>query len=154
MLTSNLWIEAGLVNGALGYIRNIIYKPGNAPLDPPTYVMVEFNNYSRIPFEDVAPKLILISPIQRGHTHQFPLCLAWASTIHKLQGLTLSKTSFNIGPRERTRLTFVAISQVKSLDGLRISPPFSYDCYEKMKTRKQVVKRKAEEERLKSLERD
>ena len=153
MLTSNLWIEAGLVNGALGYIQNIIYKPGNAPPDPPTYVMVEFDNYSGMPFEDGAPKLILISPIQRGCIHQLPLHLPWALTIHKSYGLTLSNTTVDIGPRERTRLTFVAISRVKSLDGLRISPPFCYDRYEKMKTGKQVVKRKAEEERLKYQER-
>ena len=107
-----------------------------------------------MPFEDGPPKLIPISPIQRGHTRQLPLRLAWALTIHKSQGLTLSKETIDIGPRERTWLTFFAISRVNSLDGLRISPPFSYDRYEKMKTGKQVVKRKAEEEHLKSLERD
>ncbi|XP_057838552.2 uncharacterized protein LOC131048569 [Cryptomeria japonica] len=152
MLTSNLWIEAGLVNGALGYIQNIIYKPRCAPPDPPTYVMVEFDNYSGLPFEDASPNLIPISPIQRGCTRQLPLRLAWALTIHKSQGLTLSKATIDIGPRERSRLTFVAISRVKALDGIRISPPFSYDRYEKMKTGKQLTKRKAEEERLKSLE--
>ncbi|XP_057853551.2 uncharacterized protein LOC131063676 [Cryptomeria japonica] len=133
MLTSNLWIEAGLVNGALGYIQNIIYKPGCAPPDPPTYVMVEFDNYSGLPFEDASPNLIPISPIQRGRTRQLPLQLAWALTIHKSQGLTLSKATIDRGPRERSGLTFVAISCVKALDGIRISPPFSYDHYEKMK---------------------
>ena len=68
MLTSNLWIEEGLVNGALGYIRNIIYKPVNTPPNPPTYVMVEFDNYFGMSFEDKAPKLIPISSIQRGYT--------------------------------------------------------------------------------------
>lgn len=51
MLTSNLWIELGLVNGALGYIWNIIYKLGSAPPDPPSYVMVEFDNYSKMPLK-------------------------------------------------------------------------------------------------------
>ncbi|XP_057814333.2 uncharacterized protein LOC131028125 [Cryptomeria japonica] len=114
--------------------------------------MVEFDNYSGLPFEDASPNLIPISPIQRGHTRQLPLRLAWALTIHKSQGLTLSKATIDIGPRERAGLTFVAISRVKALDGIRISPPFSYDRYEKMKTGKQLAKRKAEEERLKSLE--
>ena len=68
------------------------------------------------------------------------------------QGLTLSKATFDIGPREREGLTFVAISCVNSLEGLRIMPPFTYNLYEKMKTGKQLSKRKVEECRLRSLE--
>ena len=52
---------------------------------------------------------------------------------------------------ERQGLTFTAISRVKSLDGLRFQPPFSYDRYEKMGKCAGVSKRKDEEERLKSL---
>ncbi|XP_059076947.1 uncharacterized protein LOC131876152 [Cryptomeria japonica] len=152
MLTSNLWIQAGLVNGALGYVQKIVYKPGSAPPDPPTYVMVEFDNYSGLPFEDHHPNTIPITPIQKGRTLQLPLRLAWALTIHKSQGLTLPKVTIDIGPRERTGLTFVAVSRVKSLEGLRIMPPFTYDRYEKMKKGRQLVKRKAEENRLKLLE--
>ena len=81
-----------------------------------------------------------------------PLRLAWALTIHKSQGLTLEKATIDIRPRERTRMTFVAISRVKSLQGLRIMPPFSFDRYEKMKYGKQLEKRKYEENRLKDLE--
>ncbi|XP_059070553.1 uncharacterized protein LOC131860191 [Cryptomeria japonica] len=152
MLTSNLWIQAGLVNGALGYVQKIVYKPGSAPPDPPTYVMVEFDNYSRLPFEYHHPNTIPITTIQKGRTLQLPLRLAWALTIHKSQGLTLPKVTIDIGPRERTGLTFVAVSRVKSLEGLRIMPPFTYDRYEKMKKGRQLAKRKAEENRLKLLE--
>ncbi|XP_059076823.1 uncharacterized protein LOC131057818 [Cryptomeria japonica] len=83
MLTSNLWLQAGLVNGALGYVRKIVYKPRSAPPDPPTYVMVEFDNYSGLPFEDHHPNTIPITTIQKGRTLQLPLRLAWALTIHK-----------------------------------------------------------------------
>ncbi|XP_059073343.1 uncharacterized protein LOC131874120 [Cryptomeria japonica] len=152
MLTSNLWIQVGLVNGALGYVRKIVYKPGSAPPDPPTYVMVEFDNYSGLPFEDHHPNTIPITTNQKGRTLQLPLRLAWALTIHKSQGLTLPKVTIDIGPRERTGLTFVALSRVKSLEGLRIMPPFTYDRYEKMKKGRQLAKRKAEENRLKLLE--
>ncbi|XP_057872227.2 uncharacterized protein LOC131078523 [Cryptomeria japonica] len=131
MLTSNLWIQEGLVNGALRYVQIIVYKPGSAPPDPPTYVMVEFDNYSGLPFKDHHPNTVLITIIQKGRKLQLPLRLAWALTIHKSQGLTLPKETIDIGRRERTELTFVVVSCVKSLEGLRIMPPFTYDCYEK-----------------------
>ncbi|XP_059073340.1 uncharacterized protein LOC131874117 [Cryptomeria japonica] len=110
MLTSNLWIEAGLVNGALGYIQKIVYKPGSMPPEPPTYVMVKFDNYSIFLFDDRNPETVSISIRQRGSTVQIPLRLAWALTIHKSQGLTLAKATIDIGPTERTGMTFVAIS--------------------------------------------
>ncbi|XP_059064495.1 uncharacterized protein LOC131856654 [Cryptomeria japonica] len=115
MLTSNLWIEAELVNGALGNIRKIVYKPGNAPPQPPAYVLVEFDNYSGLPFDDHHPSSILVPAIERGGSSQIPLRLAWALMIHKSQGLTLQKATIDIGPTERNDLMFVAISHVKSL---------------------------------------
>ena len=152
MLTSNLWIEAGLVNGALGYVEEIVYRPGHAPPELPLYIMVKFDNYSRFPFNNVDSKIVPICVVQRGSTTQIPLRLAWALTIHKSQGLTLEKATIDIGPTERIGLTFVAISRIKSLQGLRIMPPIPYDHYEKMKKSKQLEKRKAEERRLQLLE--
>ena len=49
-------------------------------------------------------------------------------------------------------MIFVAISHLKSLQGLSIMPPFSYDRYEKMKKGKQVERRKVEEIRLREIE--
>lgn len=95
------------------------------PPEPPSYVMVKFDNYSGFPFDDHNPQTVPISIRQRGSTVQIPLRLAWALTIHKLQGLTLAKTTVDIGPTERTGMAFVAVSHVKSLQGLRIMPPFS-----------------------------
>jgi len=149
MLTSNLWTEAGLVNGALRYVRNIVYKPGKSPPNPPIYFMVEFDHLTRFPFED---KLVPIIPIDRGQTRQIPLRLAWGLKIHKSQGLTLNKATIDIRERERQGITFVAISCIKALDGIRILSPFPYQCYGKLKSGKGVQQRKAEEERLKSLE--
>ena len=77
--------------------------------------------------------------------------MAWALTIHKSQGLTLERASIDIGNKEQQGLTFIAISRVKSIDGLRIAPPFSYHCYAKMKNSAYVTIRKKEEERLKSI---
>ena len=54
---------------------------------------------------------------------QLPLRLGWALTIHKCQGLTLSKPWIEIGKSERTAgVSYVAISQVKSLASCLIEP--------------------------------
>ena len=45
MLISNLWVEAGLVNGAMGIVKAICYSSGEPP-DLPTAVMVSFDLYS------------------------------------------------------------------------------------------------------------
>lgn len=89
MLTSNIWIQVGLVNGVLGYIKNIVYRPGSAPPEPLTYVMVDFDNYFGLPFEDHHPSIIAITPIQKGRMLQLPLRLALELTIHKSHELTL-----------------------------------------------------------------
>ena len=38
MFTSNLWTDAGLVNGALRFVEKIVYNPRCSPPQPPTYV--------------------------------------------------------------------------------------------------------------------
>ena len=130
----------------------IVYRPRQAPPELPLYIMVKFDNYFGFPFNNVDSKTVPICAVQRGSTTQIPLRLAWALTIHKSQGLTLEKATIDIGPTKRIGLRFAAISCVKSLQGLRIMPPFSYDHYEKMKKGKQLEKRKVEERRLQLLE--
>ena len=55
---------------------------------------------------------------------QIPLDLAWSITIHKSQGLTLDRAVIDIGKSENPLggITFVAISRLRSLDGLYIQP--------------------------------
>ena len=66
MLTSNIWTDAGLVNGGLGIVEKIVYKPRKSPPEPPTYVLVRFDNYMGVPWDDSSPKTVPITPIERG----------------------------------------------------------------------------------------
>ena len=42
-LTSNIWTTTGLVNGANGYIRVIIYDPQNTSNNLPKAIFIEFD---------------------------------------------------------------------------------------------------------------
>ena len=131
MLTSNLWVDVGLVNGATGTVQAICYQNAGPPALP-TVVMVSFDSYS-------GPTLpngtVPIVPIRRSWSStngicsrlQLPLKLSWAITIHKSQGLTLDKAVIEIGEKEFcTGLTFVACSRVRHLKDIVFETPFTY----------------------------
>ena len=100
MLSANLWVEVGLVNGALGTVEAICYDDNQQP--PDLAVMVKFDTYAGPTLPDGT---VPIAPLRRTwftttkqcSRLQVPLKLAWAVTIHKSQGLTLDKAVIDIG---------------------------------------------------------
>jgi ATP-dependent DNA helicase PIF1 len=50
---------------------------------------------------------------------QYPLCMAWAVTIHKIQGSSLSHAQIDVGNSIfEYGQTYVALSRIKTMDGL------------------------------------
>ena len=122
MLTSNIWQQVGLCNGAAGTIYQFLYQTDNKPPDLPIAVLVNFDNYAGPPFLSHLPKCVPISPIlfewesggRRLSRQQLPLQLSYAITIHKSQWQTLNKAVIDIGKAE-----LAAVSRLRRLeDGL------------------------------------
>ena len=156
MLTSNLWVDVGLVNGAMGTIRAICYRSGGPP-DLPISVMVHFDNYSGPTLHDGT---VPITPLRRTWSSsrgqcsrlQLPLKLAWAVTIHKSQGLTLDKVVIDVGKREYSSgLTFVACSRVRQLKDLLFTLPFPLQRLANLANSQRLRERQEEDVRLLSL---
>jgi len=100
MLHQNLWTSKGLINGAFGRVVNILYeKDKEPPNDAPRIILCEFDDYtgsSLIPGSKIVPikaELVTFQNINNVtcSRYQFPLCLAYACSVHKSQGMTLDK---------------------------------------------------------------
>lgn len=110
MLTKNLDITNGLANGS----RGIVLKMTNE------VITVQFVNGQII---DILKETfdVKLSPTKVVYIHQFPLLLAWATTIHKSQGMTLDLAEMDLSASFEYGMIYVALSRVRSLDGLYIN---------------------------------
>ena len=139
MLTENLWIERGLVNGALGTIRDISWKTGaDWRRDPPFALIVDFDRYEGpgLPNApgggDVVPIFRSRRDFYRGAASctrtQFPVTPAYAITVHKAQGMTVDRAVLNLNNRDfAPGLSYVVVSRVKTLQGILFEEPFDFE---------------------------
>jgi ATP-dependent DNA helicase PIF1 len=116
MCTVNIDMESGICNGSQGVVINIVENPKVSGDFTP---VVKFSNG-------------LVRTIQKHYWQsdeyptiavgQYPLVLAWALTIHKIQGATMSMAEIDIGfSIFEYGQTYVALSRIQSLDGLYLS---------------------------------
>ena len=160
MLTANLWVDKGLVNGAMGTVVAICYSSSDAPPHLPVAIMVRFDSYQGPTLPDGT---VPITPLRRTWSTsgascsrlQLPLKLAWAVTIHKAQGLTLDKVVIDVGKKEfSTGLTFVACSRVRHLEDLLFDPPFPFQRVANLAKSQRLQERLLEDTRILLLERN
>ena len=135
MLTTNVDVSDGLVNGARGEVVHIVAN-NNSEV---TSILVKFDNSRvglksiqtspyRARFANAVPlskyEVVFFAKGKRGSEIkclQFPLTLAWATTIHKVQGLTLDEIVVDMkGGRFSPGQAYVAFSRVKTQAGLHI----------------------------------
>lgn len=68
-----------------------------------------------------------VIPESAGTFSQFPVKLAWAITVHKSQGLTFPKAIIDLEQAFAPGQIYVALSRLKSLDGLVLSSKINYN---------------------------
>jgi ATP-dependent exoDNAse (exonuclease V) alpha subunit len=125
------------VNATTGVVEDIIWAPESSRSDLPIAVMVSCKTFKGPTLWRTEPRpdfptgipIVPVTPLTttfelEGKTlsrTQLPLRMAWAVTIHKSQGLTLDRIRLGLGKKEfSTGLTFVALSRVKTFDGIAI----------------------------------
>ena len=103
--------ERGYLNGTMGTITH--FNQENLPV-----VETFDGNIITVKKEDWAIENELGQPVARFS--QLPLRLAWAITIHKSQGMTLDCAEIDLSKTFEPGQGYVALSRVKSLDGLKL----------------------------------
>ncbi|KAJ8406372.1 hypothetical protein AAFF_G00306030 [Aldrovandia affinis] len=112
MLTKNLNVEKGLVNGARGVV--VAFQPGNKGLPHVRFLcgVTEVMKPERWMFKSGGG--LYLSRLQ------LPLKLAWAISIHKSQGMTLDCVEISLARVFESGQAYVALSRARSLEGLRV----------------------------------
>lgn len=123
MCISNLDLKCGIANGSIGEVIDFSEKK---------YPIVKFEKKTI----EVCKKVWKSDNIPGISINQVPLILAWGITIHKAQGLTLSRAILDIGNNifEAGQM-YVALSRLKDLDNLYLQN-FSID---NLKVNKKVL---------------
>lgn len=116
MCLHNICVDQGICNGSQGVVVDFAASVETKDQIVP---VVLFSNGKRMLIEQV---WVQSDELPCIGICQIPLCLAWALTIHKIQGATLSMAEMDLGESVfEYGQTYVALSRIKSLEGLYLS---------------------------------
>jgi ATP-dependent DNA helicase PIF1 len=114
MCTMNLDMDSGICNGSQGIVIDVLEQGGKT-----TFPVVKFSNGL---IKTIQPQFRQSDEYPTIAIGQIPLMLAWALTIHKIQGATLEMADIDVGTNIfEYGQTYVALSRVQSLNGLYLT---------------------------------
>ena len=133
--------EDGLVNGARGVVVKFTWPNGESDQPEtgalPQNVLIKFHDprvgrinrvylnesgqyIEAVPIEPVTAKFFGRQGVTLERT-QLPLIPCWASTIYKVQGLSLDAAVIDLGPKVfEDGMAYVALSRVRTLEGVAL----------------------------------
>lgn len=117
--------NSGVYNGTMGVVAYFVGAggqkyDGSSDIPASAYPVVRLNNGGEV---NATPEDWTIEDADGGvlaSLSQVPLCLAWAITIHKSQGMTLDAAEIDLSKTFEMGQGYVALSRLKSLDGLKL----------------------------------
>ncbi|XP_078786332.1 uncharacterized protein LOC144981283 isoform X1 [Oryzias latipes] len=121
MLTRNIDIQNGLVNGAFGKLLRVVSSGNDQHI---IKLGLRMDNQVRNNQTGAADDLVYIERAEenlkqrRVVRRQFPVRLAFACTVHKTQGLTTSAAVVSLKNIFEPGMAYVALSRVTALSGL------------------------------------
>lgn len=174
MLTQNISVADGLVNGSTGFVRGftvdgvqveftmnddetstgIIHTVGRITEKLKESMRVDQDDESKINGDKPSSRFKVVSRA-KGTRDQIPLRLAWAISIHRSQGMTMNRIIIDTKGFSMPGMCYVALSRARSLDGVRIvnmsysdikADPSAINFYDKHKTLSSNSKRVHDED--------
>lgn len=138
-------------NGKIGVVSflndkeiEIDFKDGTKPFT------LEVHQWRNIKYE-LNPLTNEIDETDIGEFIQYPIKLAWAITVHKSQGLTFEKAILDINRAFAPGQVYVALSRLKSLDGLVLTSPVQFNAIAQDKVLVEYAEMKPKNEEVKQL---